>query len=200
MASVIIEGFLLGLFLSVFIGPVFFLLIDTSIKRGVKSAFVMDAGVILSDVFWIVLLYWGVDKYLGNFLESDLSMIIAGSVFIAFGLAGFLSLKKKKENKVPKKNSKLFIEGFILNTINPSVALFWLASLTIAVKKYTDGLTELFVFFGAIFITIIAIDFLKFNGAKRLSVFLNDKRQRNFSLFSNGVLFLFGIYMLISHF
>ena len=198
MASVIIEGFLLGLFLSVFIGPVFFLLIDTSIKRGLKSAFVMDAGVILSDMFWIVLLYWGVDKYLGDFLESDLSMIIAGSAFISFGLVGFFSLKKKKENKVPKKNSKLFIEGFILNTINPSVALFWLASLTIAVKKYTI-LTELFVFFGAIFITIIAIDFLKFNGAKRLSVFLNDKRQRNFSLFSNGVLFLFGIYMLVSH-
>ena len=55
MTSAVLEGVLMGLFLSVFVGPVFFLLIETSINKGIREAFIMDAGVILSDIAWIIL-------------------------------------------------------------------------------------------------------------------------------------------------
>ena len=95
MISAIAEGLIMGLFLSVFIGPVFFLLIETSIKKGVKEAFVMDAGVLLSDVLWILFLWWGIDRFLGFFLNSPYSMIFAGGIFILFGIAGLVNRKKK---------------------------------------------------------------------------------------------------------
>ena len=42
-------------FLSLFIGPAFFVLIETSIKKGFKSAVFLDVGILISDA---VCIYW----------------------------------------------------------------------------------------------------------------------------------------------
>lgn len=193
------EGVLMGLFLSVFIGPVFFLLIDTSIKKGVAKAFIMDAGVLLSDVLWILLLYWGIDKYLGTFLESPKAMIFAGAIFILFGLSSLINLRKKRIRVLEKKKGKLFLEGFLLNSVNPSVALFWLATIGYSLKEFDEDKTEVLVFFSTIFITVIIIDAFKFFMASKLNHFLNEKRQHQFSLITSFILILFGLYMIFSN-
>jgi len=199
MINAILEGVLMGLFLSVFIGPVFFLLIDTSIKKGVAKAFIMDAGVLMSDLAWILLLYWGIDKYLGEFLESNEAMIIAGSIFILFALTSLFSLKKKVIQLKDKKSGKLFLEGFLLNSVNPSVALFWLATITLAIKRSEQNTTWIIVFFTCIFATVIITDAIKFILASKLSRFLNDKRQGQFSLITSIILLFFGLYMILSN-
>lgn len=195
----IYEGVLMGLFLSVFIGPVFFLLIDTSIKKGVAKAFIMDAGVLLSDILWIILLYWGIDKYLGTFLESPKAMIFAGAIFILFGISSLFSLKQKRVRLREKKKGKLFIEGFLLNSVNPSVALFWLATIGYSLKEFENDKAQLLIFFSSIFISIILIDVLKFVMASKLSHFLNEKRQHQFSMITSLILILFGLYMIFSN-
>ena len=198
MINAILEGVLMGLFLSIFIGPVFFLLIDTSIKKGVSKAFIMDAGVLFSDLAWIIVLYWGIDKYLGDFLESPQAMIFAGSIFILFGVSSLFKMKKRSIVLKDKKTSKLFLEGFLLNSVNPSVALFWIGTITFAVKRFNNDLVWILIFFGCIFITVIIIDAIKFILASRLSHFLNEKRQRRFSLITSLILLSFGIYMVLS--
>ena len=193
------EGVLMGLFLSVFIGPVFFLLIDTSIKKGVAKAFIMDAGVLLSDILWILLLYWGIDKYLGTFLESPKAMLFAGAIFILFGLSSLINLRKKRIRVKEKRKGKLFLEGFLLNSVNPSVALFWLATIGYSLKEFEQDKTQLLIFFSTIFISIILIDVFKFVMASKLSRFLNEKRQHQFSLLTSFILLLFGLYMMLSN-
>lgn len=193
-----IEGFLMGLFLSVFIGPVFFLLIDTSIKKGVKEAFVMDAGVILSDIFLILLLGWGIGNYLESYLHSPYSMPFAGAVFILFGLIGLLAKKRPEKASVDKKRS-LFIQGFLLNTVNPSVALFWLATLSFALKQFHQEMNSLIIFFSTLFITVIFFDALKFYSAHKLGRFLTKKRQSYLSKITSYILISFGLYMVLSN-
>ena len=197
MISATLEGVLMGLFLTVFIGPVFFLLIETSIKTGVRDAFIMDAGVILSDLLWVILLYWGVDKYLGQFLYNPIAMMIAGGVFIVFGIGNIVSLKKTTP-KILKRKSKLFRQGFILNAINPSVALFWLATVTYVVKEFSNSTTQIFTFFISGFITVLVFDSLKFIAAKKLRQFLNERRQNILSIVVSIALMGFGLYMLLS--
>jgi threonine/homoserine/homoserine lactone efflux protein len=199
MTQAIFEGLLMGLFLSVFIGPVFFLLIDTSIKKGIKEAFIMDAGVILSDIAWIVLLWWGMDKYLGFFLNSSLAMIFAGIVFSLFGISGLIIKNRKRLKRTGVSNKNLFLQGFFLNTINPSVALFWLATITLAMKRFDRDQDFILIFFIAIFITVALIDSFKFFTANRLGAFLNERRQNLLSIITHLLMLIFGIYMIISN-
>lgn len=193
-----IEGFLMGLFLSVFIGPVFFLLIETSIKKGVKDAFIMDAGVILSDIIWILLLAWGLGNYLEFYLHSPYSMLFAGVVFVLFGLMGLLTKKRNKKARLDKKRN-LFVQGFLLNTVNPSVALFWLATLSFALKQFHQETDSLIVFFVVLFITVIFFDALKFYSAQKLGRFLTEKKQAYLSKITSYILIAFGLYMVISN-
>jgi threonine/homoserine/homoserine lactone efflux protein len=51
MINDILSGIPWGLFLSFMIGPVFFILLETSIIKGFRAALVFDLGVVLGDVF-----------------------------------------------------------------------------------------------------------------------------------------------------
>ena len=193
-----LEGVLMGLFLSVFIGPVFFLLIDTSIKRGVKEAFIMDAGVILSDILWILLLAWGMGNYLDSYLHSPYSMQFAGVVFMLFGIIGIL-VKKRPKKAAVNKNRNLFVQGFLLNSINPSVALFWLATLSFSLKQFHQEVNSMIIFFSVMFITVLVFDALKFYSAHKLGRYLTEKRQSYISKITSYILIAFGLYMVLSN-
>ena len=43
------DAFLLGTILAIMIGPIFFMLIETSISNGIKAAAIFNLGVISSD-------------------------------------------------------------------------------------------------------------------------------------------------------
>ena len=53
------NAFLVGVFMAFMIGPVFFMLIKTSILKGARAAIIFDIGVILADVVFILFAYYG---------------------------------------------------------------------------------------------------------------------------------------------
>ena len=53
------EAVLIGFFLAFMIGPVFFMLIQTSIIKGARAAIAFDLGVVLGDVVFILIAYYG---------------------------------------------------------------------------------------------------------------------------------------------
>ena len=199
MIAAIFQGILLGMILSIYIGPVFFLLIETSIKSGVRAAFIMDAGVVLSDMLWILLLYFGIGNYLGTFLNSHLAKVIAGTVFILFGLSSLYRLRKLKKSELKVSRKALFRRGFLLNSVNPSVALFWLATIALAVQRFKNDKSEILFFFISLFCTVLLIDIFKFSMAKKLRPFLNDLRQNRLSLITGLIMIIFGIFMISSN-
>ena len=158
----------------------------------------MDLGVIISDIFWILLLAWGIGNYLDSYLHSPYSMQFAGAVFILFGLVGLFA-KKRPEKAAVNKKRNLFIQGFLLNTVNPSVALFWLATLSFALKQFHQEMNVLIIFFSALFITVISMDGLKFYSAHKLGHFLTKKRQSYLSKITSYLLIAFGLYMILSN-
>jgi len=44
----------IGFLLSVMVGPVFFVLLETSITKGIRAALALDIGVFISDVLYIM--------------------------------------------------------------------------------------------------------------------------------------------------
>ena len=87
--------------------------------------------------------------------------------------------------------------GFLINTINPGVIINWLAAVTVLA---TNGATAgyRFIFFAVCLIIVLGIDFGK--------VFLADSIRKRLTLrvmmylqkISAGVLFLFGLAILVA--
>lgn len=135
MTEPILKGLLLGLILSISVGPVVFAIIKQSLTNGHKAGYAFVAGVSASD---IVLLF------ICNVFTSLFAIVLNHKATIAMLGAGFLLLmglytlifkKIKIENigegkqKIMKWHNMLgfFAAGFLMNTLNPSVFLFWFA-------------------------------------------------------------------------
>ena len=132
MIAPILKGLLLGLILSISIGPVIFAILKQSLTNGYKAGYVFVAGVSMSD---IVLLF------ICNFFTGFFALALSHKSFIAMLGAGFLLVmsvytlffKKivfeggddSKEKLMSKRDLvSTFLSGFFMNTLNPSVFLF----------------------------------------------------------------------------
>ncbi|MFY8166876.1 MAG: LysE family translocator [Sediminibacterium sp.] len=135
MIDPILKGLLLGLILSISVGPVVFAIIKQSLANGHKAGYAFVAGVSSSD---IVLLF------ICNVFTSLFVIVLTHKAVIAMLGAGFLLLmglytlifKKIEIEKIGEDKQKamkwhnvlgFFASGFLMNTLNPSVFLFWFA-------------------------------------------------------------------------
>jgi threonine/homoserine/homoserine lactone efflux protein len=146
-ADALLTGFLTGLWLSFSFGPVFFLLIQTSVQKGIRSALFFDLGVLLSDLFYIIISFFGASIILGNDHYRDIIGIVGGLILVGFGLLPFF-----QKTRTPDVNSEIelpgptrkgmagqVLKGFLVNVLNPSVLLIWFGATTVAFTAYSGN-------------------------------------------------------------
>ena len=119
----------LGFFLAFMIGPVFFIILETSITKGFRAAVVFDLGVIFSDVLFVLLAYFSSYQLLENLSNQPGLYVFGGTLLTAYGIITFLKKNKDKQDKstlIPEKINyvELFVKGFLLNAINIGVLVF----------------------------------------------------------------------------
>ena len=93
------NAILIGIGLSFMIGPVFFMLIQTSILKGVKAAVAFNMGVILGDVAFIVIAYYGSRHLLERIKDDPRLFFIGGLILIVYGAITYLDKSNKKKLK-----------------------------------------------------------------------------------------------------
>ena len=94
MIEVIMVGIGYGLLLSVMVGPAFFVMIETSINKGIRSALFLDLGVLLSDLMYVTIAFVFF-KEVSDLMAGEKQYflkIIGGSFFIILGLVMVLLL------------------------------------------------------------------------------------------------------------
>lgn len=107
---VFFHGALMGLTLATIFGfgPAFFLLIQTSISNGFKSALMFDFGVLLSDVLVVILMMLtSIQLTLDNSGNMVVAGITAGLIIIGFGIYTFYSKPEKIVARSEKKSAQL---------------------------------------------------------------------------------------------
>jgi len=158
-----IEGFGVGLAMIVFIGPVFFTLLKSSLQYGFGGGMMVALGIVISDLICVTLCFFGAIPFFKNPV-NQLGLAIAGSVIlIGLGLRYLLRpvLYTMREIDIPSpRYSNLFAKGFIVNFVNPFVFLVWIGVIGLGRTKF--GLTaDLFIFLSASLLGVFANDSLK---------------------------------------
>ena len=121
MLDAILAAIPFGIILAFTIGPVFFVLLETSATKGFKSALIFDLGVIVADMFFIVVAFYSTSKLLDK-IKDDPNFLIFGGVLLAvYGFISFIKTSKSFREivrayhtvEIKKKLGKLFIKGFL---------------------------------------------------------------------------------------
>ena len=86
--DLILKGIVTGFLLSIMVGPVFFVLLETSIMKGVKAAIAFDIGVLLNDVVYIIIafLFFNQVEQLQQGDDNSALKLIGGVLFIIYGV------------------------------------------------------------------------------------------------------------------
>ena len=201
MTDAIISGFLLGMALVFSVGPVVFTIIKLRINYGISSAFYFISGVWLSDIIWVITanIFGGL---LGEMIVYKKEIGICGGIFL-MGLGLFYLFFKKYHTKEEMDNgvkiagtthAKLFITGFLINTLNPAVIALWIAASTKAISNSFD---ERVVIFAICLALNMGADIAKINLAGKLR---NKLTNKNIGIINkiSGLLFIaFGLALLL---
>ncbi len=213
-STILFHGILFGVILSFLIGPMFFVLLETSIKKGVRHAIFLDIGVLLSDVLYLIASFFFAQEINDKLSENPYVQYLAGSVFIIIGLVSIIKKSSYLKNTSPidlssintedTKDKKLFgfrkrtyialiAKGIGLNAINPGVLIYWIAACTYATEELLISGNNLIYYFTATLITMFSVDLLKIYFASKLKSRLNNKNLALMSIIIGTALILFGL-------
>ncbi|MEM1137187.1 MAG: LysE family transporter [Bacteroidota bacterium] len=168
----------LGFLLSFMIGPVFFVLLETGATKGFRAAFCFDIGVIIADVFFILIAYFSSFQLLENLSNQPGLYVFGGMILMVYGIVIFVKKEnKKKVNKKVKGNYiALMVKGFLLNFINVGVLVFWLGLLIVVGPSLDNDPNRILTFFLTIILTYLFVDVVKILLAKQLKSKLTSQR------------------------
>ncbi|UMB53262.1 LysE family translocator [Lutibacter sp. A64] len=201
------EAALIGFFLAFMIGPVFFMLIQTSIIKGARAAIAFDLGVILGDIAFILIAYFGSKSLLESIKDDPLLFYIGGLILVVYGIITFLNKSQKQivqdETLVlPEKTNylKLFLKGFLLNFINIGVLAFWLGMIVVVGSNLQMDSNKIFNYFSVILLSYLITDIGKITLAKQLKKYLTPAVTYKIKRAMGILLIIFGIVLIIKGF
>ena len=202
MIQSVLKGLALGFVLSLSVGPIIFTIIKQSINNGHKGGFSFVSGVWLSDIILVVLSN-AFTELVTRLLSYKRDIAFGGSVFLVSMGIYFVFFKKVHLKKDAAGNAmkfrkrdmaRIFASGFLINTLNPGVIIFWLGNAT--VLSLTHSLEERIIIFSVCLIVNISADIGKVMMAGKLGSKLTLKNLTIINRISGTILIGFGLALL----
>ena len=204
--ELVFKAIFTGLILSLMIGPAFFLLLETSIKKGVRAALAFDLVILVSDIIYIIIayLFYGEVAKLVAGKHTELLKAIGGALFIIYGVVSFFKKSKVQTQEEIDNLSNTskdyliqFLKGLMLNLVNPMVIFYWFSVMALGTEHGADSWLDNLLFIGVLLLTFFSIDVLKIIGAKKLRPFITDQLLGSLNRITGSILFLFGVVLLL---
>ncbi|WP_347067160.1 LysE family transporter [Flavobacterium sp. WV_118_3] len=205
MIDDILTGIPLGFFLSFMIGPVFFVLLETSITKGFRAAMSFDVGVVLGDIVFIAIAYFSSVRLIQSIKDDPALFIFGGILMFTYGMITFFKLRRQSKSieedeevveLIKRDYFSLFIKGFLLNFINIGVLGFWLAIIITFGPKLDMVPSRMLTFFSAVIGSYFITDIGKILLAKQLRKKLTPANILKVKKLSSILLIVFGLVLM----
>ena len=200
MIEALLEGLALGLLLSISVGPVIFSIVKQSLNSGHRGGIAFILGVSASDITLVLIsnLFTQLFSYL---VEHKGFIGIAGSLFLASVGMYFIFFKKIKVDdsgvqvlQLSKKDyARIFISGYLMNSLNPGVFLFWLTTSTTLITQSNETRV---IAFTTCLVFVLLTDILKVMMAQKIRKKLTPHNIQILSRINGLVLLGFGLVLL----
>ncbi|MDG1823478.1 MAG: LysE family transporter [Flavobacteriaceae bacterium] len=185
-------------------GPLFFLILETSISKGIKPAFLIDLGAVFADAVFVLVAFLGTKSLLADIKDNPNLFILGGVLLLVYAIISAITTIRKKEEiieneSIEPKGFRLFayfVKGFFLNIINVGTFLFWLGLLVSIAPTLDLETSRIIVFFSTVMLGYLILGFIKIVLAKQLSKTLTPPVIYKTRLFVCVLLVIFGIYFI----
>jgi threonine/homoserine/homoserine lactone efflux protein len=198
MFEAIIKGVGLGLLLSISVGPVLFSIIKQSLNNGHRGGMAFVIGVSASDI--TLVLISNIFTELFNSLKNIRTEIgVAGCILLVSMGVYFLFFKKIKINEEGKMAvmkfrksdyAKIFLSGYLMNTLNPACILFW---ITWSTAFIVHTIEQRVVIFLTCLLIVLGLDVAKVMLAGKIRNRLTPHNIHIINRINGIILIVFGI-------
>lgn len=184
MIAAIVAGLGLGVFLSLSVGPVIFAIIKYSINNGFKAGISFVLGVSFSDILFVLIGNLGTAFIEGLEDYKRTIGVVGGIMLVGMGLYGLFFKKiristgeEKPEMFRTHDYLKIWLAGFLMNTLNPGVIIFWLG---VCVANSATAVSHRLIMFTLCLVFVLSTDIFK--------VFVSNKIRHKLTM--NNVVWL----------
>ena len=169
-----------GFFTAFIMGPVFWVLLETSITKGFKAAVSFDLGVMFADVCFIGICYLGSFQLLEDEQNKQGLFVLGGTILLLYGLFSWINRAKKNKENLDIQESKenyfgLAAKGFAINILNVGVFIFWGGVTIVSSPASGKSFTSFVLFFSIVLLSYFITDLLKISVANRFKSLLTGK-------------------------
>ena len=194
------KGIILGLLLTIAVGPILFTIIKQSINNGVKGGLAFVAGVSLSDISLAIAANFFTELFTMLLDRKELVGAIGSVFLIAVGIY-FVYFKKIRVNEEgiqvltfrKRDYLRLMVTGYLMNVLNPLIIGFWLTTST---SFASDTINERFFIFGIALALVLVGDVLKVILANKIRKRLTPRNIQFISKLNGVILIFFGLVLL----
>lgn len=192
----------IGFFTAFIMGPVFWVLLETSITKGFRAAVAFDLGVMFADVCFIAVCYFGSIQLLEAEQNKQGLFVLGGTILLVYGIFSFINRNKKNKKQPKIKNFKenylgLAAKGFLLNILNVGVFIFWGGVLIVSSPTSGKSFTSFVLFFSIVILSYFITDLLKISVANRFKNLLTGKGIVIVNSIISLILIISGIVLII---
>ncbi len=198
---VFINGYLIGLGFLFFIGPVLFYSIKCTLDAGFWSGVSVALGIIFGDFLCMVICSLGAVPFFKNTSNQFMLSIIGSLILMFLGLKFIFKpqLQQDANEKVnlSKRNYvSFFVQGFLINFINPFVFVIWIGLIGVAQSNYNTT-TDVILFLSSILLGVLTVELAKVVLAHRIKRLLNPNYMVKIYRVFGVILILFSIWLLV---
>lgn len=195
--------------LSISVGPILFSVIKQSLNNGHRGGFTFAFGVSASDITLVVISNF-FTEFFNSLIAYEKEIGIAGCVLLVSLGIYFFFFKKVKVNEEGKQvftfskreYAKIFLSGYLMNTLNPAVFIFW---ITVSTAMVSHTIQQRIIIFVTCLAIVLSADIAKVMLAGKIRNRLTPhnihiiNRINGLILIGFGIALIWGLIFYVKH-
>lgn len=195
--SLFIAMFSFSLVMSISPGPVNMVIVSSGASYGIRKTFPFVSGATIGFTSLLLFLCLGFYKVIELYPDILKYLAIVGSLFIVY--MGYLIASSKPELDIKKQNQPTFIQGFLLQWLNPKA---WIACVAGASLFSASHSNKVFLTFSLIYFLVCYLSLFSWSllGNKATVLLNSESRLKAFNQLMGGLLIVTACFLLYSQF